>query len=76
MSEAETYFVAELMRHARRNLAVRDAIILLNGMLESIGDQHPARPRLIAARNHFTNGDAQLELIATGQLKMEELLQS
>jgi hypothetical protein len=75
VSEAETFFIAEVMRHAR-TLPVQRAVTFLDGMLESVGDQHPARARLVAARNHFNDGDAQLELIATGQLKMEALLQS
>ena len=75
MTEQEKFFVSEAMRHAR-SLRLCDAIAFLEGMLATLSDQHPARPRLVAARNHFTQADAQLDLIAVGQLKMEELLQS
>lgn len=68
MSEAELFFIAEAIRHAR-TLSLVDAVTFLNGMIETVGKEHPARVRLVLAKDYFNNGDTQLELIATGQLK-------
>ncbi|HMJ06381.1 MAG TPA: hypothetical protein VK474_09030 [Chthoniobacterales bacterium] len=73
MSEAELFFIGESIRHAL-TLSLPDAVKFLEGLLGSLSEHHPARPRLVIARNDLVDADAQLELIATGQLKMEELL--
>jgi hypothetical protein len=73
MNEAELFFIAEAIRHAR-NLPLRDAMTFLDGMIAATGTGHVARNFISAARDHFNNGDAQLELIATGQLKFVELI--
>lgn len=75
MSEQEQFFFGEAVRLARC-LNQQEKIMFLEGMITAVGEQHPARGRLIAARNYFNEGDTQLELLQLGQLKMEELLQS
>jgi hypothetical protein len=71
MSEAELFFIGEAIRHAKRNLSLEDAITFLDGMIATAGKDHPAYVRLVLAKDHFNSGDAQLELIASGQLKFE-----
>jgi hypothetical protein len=70
MSEAELFFIGEAIRYAR-TLAFRDALTFLDGLIETAGIGHPAYPRLVLAKDQFTSGDAQLELIAAGQLKLD-----
>jgi len=75
MTDAERFFIAEAIRHARA-LSLTDAISFLTGMLSALAEKHPARAQVSVALDHLQSGDAQLELIATGQLRMEELLKS
>jgi hypothetical protein len=75
MNDAELFFIGEAIRHAT-TLPLGAATNFLSGMIESLGREHPAYVRLVLARDHFNSADAQLELIATGQLKMEAVLQS
>ncbi len=70
MSEAELFFIGESIRHAR-TLPIAEALDFLDGLIETAGKDHPAYMRLVLARDHFTSGDAQLELIAAGQLKLD-----
>lgn len=75
MNDAELFYIGESIRHAM-TLPLAEAMKFLDGMVTTVGREHPAYVRLVLARDHFNSADAQLELIATGQLKMEELLQS
>lgn len=73
MSEPELFFISEAIRHAK-SLPLGDAMTFLDGMITTVGTGHVAHDFFVAARKHFDNGDAQLELLASGQLKFVELL--
>lgn len=71
MSEAEAiaYFCAEMSAHAR-TLPMRDATLFLRGALILIGAESDAVSELRSAFMRLSAADAQLELIASPQLKL------
>lgn len=69
MSNAQEYFIAESIAHAR-TLPLPDAVRFLRGLLESCGDENALAP----IRNVYialSQSDNQLELIQNGQLKFK-----
>ena len=62
------YFVASLASDVRR-MPVADARTFLRGLLILVGDDTRVDP-LREIYRHLDLGDAQLELIASGQLKL------
>lgn len=69
MSEAETFFIAESIRHAR-TLPLCENIMFLEGLAASIGRDHPLHSHLMATRELLNNGSATLDLIAAGQIEL------
>lgn len=62
------YFIRESVRHAR-SLAIPEAITYLRGMLFMTVDDTALQP-VRATLNSLTRCDQQLELIASGQMKL------
>lgn len=69
MDENELLFFGESVRHAQ-SLSLTECVRFLTGMLAAVGGTHPSAARLRLALSNLTNSDAQLELIALGQLKL------
>lgn len=68
MNADDRFFVTESVRYSR-SLPYVDCLAYLRGMLRSCGDQEiVADLRVIVSR--ISASDAQLELIAAGQLKL------
>lgn len=68
MSEAQAIFIRESVAHARE-MKLAAAVVFLRGLLESVEDEAVRSP----IQNVFillTESDRQLELIQTGQLKL------
>jgi hypothetical protein len=70
VTENELFFVGEAVRYAR-SLSFGECLRFLQGMLLSLPANHPARSHLSNICNSLLGGDAQMELIATGQLKLD-----
>lgn len=68
MTEAQLFFTREAIVHARE-LPVRDAVIYLHGLRDSIEDEEVKAP-IQQIYMLLTESDRQLELIQTGQLKL------
>ena len=68
MTTNQHYFVTESISHARE-LPLKDAVIFLRGLLESCGDEEAVAP-IRDAFISLSHSDSQLELIQSGQLKL------
>lgn len=69
MNNPKDFFVAESIAHAR-SLPLADAVVFLQGLLQSCSDADALAP----IRNAYiamSQSDKQLELIQTGQLKLK-----
>jgi hypothetical protein len=70
MNEAESFFVAQSITHAR-TLPLSDCVKYLRGLLDAIGKNHPARRSLSTLYTALHISDAQMDLIEIGQLKLK-----
>jgi len=68
MNEAREFFIRESIAHARA-LNVAHAVLFIRGLLESC-DDNDAVVRLRAIYTALSESDRQLELIQSGQLKL------
>lgn len=75
MTEQEQRFISDAIMHGR-TLPFSEALEYFTGLAGIVGPDHPAKAAVNAAIVHLTAGDAQLDLLQVGQLKMEAVLQS
>lgn len=68
MSDPQQFFIAEAIAHAR-SLSMEEAVVFLRGLLQSCSDDEALAP-LRNAYSVLSESDRQLELIQTGQLKL------
>lgn len=69
MNEAQVYFMAESIRHAR-SLPFSDCIRFICGMLDSLHEDGAGVAELRKTYRALVESDQQLELIQVGQLKL------
>jgi hypothetical protein len=69
MSDPVEFFITESIAHARQ-MPTKDAVIFLRGLLQS-SLESPAIDRIRAAFIALSESDRQLELIQSGQMKLD-----
>lgn len=69
ITDSELSFIAEASRHAQ-TLPVGQCARFIRGVIEALGEEHPAVPRFRRAVAGLMDSDQQLELIQIGQLKL------
>lgn len=69
MIDAREYFLTEAVTHAR-TLPLKDAVEFLRGLLQCCNET-PATEQVRTVFLHLSESDRQLELIQSGQMKME-----
>jgi hypothetical protein len=69
MIDAREFFLTEAVAHAR-TLPLKDSIEFLRGLLQW-ANESPATESVRSVFIHLSESDRQLELIQTGQLKLD-----